>query len=323
MENLRGGSTLPVADDITALQELTRALDAIYDAGSTNEIRKDATVFLEEAKTSPNAASQGFMLASDRSRPPHIRYFGLVLQEYNIKYRWEELEEANVDSYKQMVIQLAEKIDDNEPPYLRNKIAQVWVDLAEKAWPDIWQDLDSRLLQLWQASFAHQMMALHILEMLSEDAFSKGEQGDGAHGGSLGKACTEIFTPAKPFAELFPGRDQRLDVRSGEEGWFVRIIDRLSRCCSNFEASTQTKQFTIQILCTLRSTMPWMLLKILAVTDCIEVLGRCLQTGDLEVQIVRPRPVEVQFVSMLSRLGYARSVACFTAQNTIHRRRHH
>lgn len=299
-----------MADGNSALHDLTQALNAIYDPRSTNDIRRDATVFLDTAKTHPQAAVRGFTLASDPSQPPQNRHFGLTLLEYIVKYRWDELDEKDAESYKEMIVELGYKISNNEPAYIRNKVAQLWVDLAERVWLDSWLDLDSHLIQLWQTSFAHQMMSLYILQLLSEDAFLKGEQGDGLHGGNLGKACTEIFTPAKVFAELFPSRDHGMNVRSGDEGWLVRLLDRLSWCCGNLGSDLEAKSCAVQVLVTIQSVMPWMLLKVVAVTDCNALLGRCLQTGDLEIQIVKSTHVPLTACAHLPA-GYSRRPAHF------------
>ena len=281
-----------VTENLESIEELKQAISAIYDPRSTNEVRKNATIYLDEAKTHPDAVPRGFTLASDLTQSPAIRHFGLSLLEYAIRYRWDDLNDASAESCRNMVIDLAQKIDNGERPFLRNKIAQLWVEIAKKVWPEQWHDLDSQLLQLWQSSFAHQMMALYMLEILSDDAFAKEEYGDGIKGGNIGKACTEIFMPSRVFLEYFPSRDQMPDIRSGEEGWFSRLVDRLSWCCSNILAGQEAKLCAVQVLNSMRSMASWIFLKAVSATGCMEALAKSLQSADVEIQTVRPNPAE-------------------------------
>ena len=276
----------PSATADQTLEGLKQAIDAIYNPQSDNDVRKNATLYLDRAKSHPNAPSTGFTLASNTSEPATVRHFGLALLEYTVRYRWHDLDHDAADSCRRMVIELAQKVDDNEKVFIRNKIAQLWVDIAKKIWPDEWHDLDSQLLQLWQATFAHQMMALHMLEMLSDDAFAKEEYADGSKGGNVGKACSEIFTPLQAYAALFPNRDQLPYIRAGEEGWFIRLLERLKWSCENLSAGEQPKAAALQILSTLRSTMSWIFLRVAATHSCVESLATCLQAPDTDIQTV-------------------------------------
>ena len=282
------GSIASKGDD--GLHELTEALNAIYNPHSTNETRKDATQYLERAKTQADAANRGFKLAADQSQPAHVRHFGLALVEYTMKYRWDELQVTDIDMFKDSIVVLAKQSSTTEPAFLRNKLAQLWVDLVQRIWPEGWVDFDYQLVSLWGADLSHQFIVLYVLEVLAEDAFSTQDKLQGFHETSIGKECTEIFTPAKTFSELFPSRDQTRDLRAGEEGWIARLVQRLSQCCSTGTMSsqgTQEKALIVQVLNTLRATMPWILTKVLSDTNFIEVFGRCLQTGDIDIQIVR------------------------------------
>ena len=275
-----------MAESDNVFADLIPAIHAIYDPRSSNETRKQATIFLEEAKVLPQAAARGFTLASDISQPPQTRHFGLGLIDYNVKYRWEELHEQDADAMKSMVIKLGQNIRDDEPTYMRNKVAQLWVDLAEKIWPESWIDLDASLLEFWQASFAHQMMVLNILQLLSESVFVRVDQGDGPSGNTLGKACAEIFAPSQALADLSRPRTD-LSVRAGEEGWLFRILERLTWSCSNIGSDPRAKIYTIQLLATIQSIVPCMRLEVFSLTKYNETLGACLQIGDVEIRIVR------------------------------------
>ena len=64
------------------LSQVVQALQAIYEASSTNDTRRQATDYLERAKHDANALTHGHTLALDRSQPPQLRHYGLTLLEY-------------------------------------------------------------------------------------------------------------------------------------------------------------------------------------------------------------------------------------------------
>ena len=312
MNGISSGASNATTGINYSLEELKQAISAIYDPRSDNDTRKSATIFLDEAKSLPNATTTGYRLALDASESPMIRHYGLSLLEYTIRYRWDDLERDEADSCRNMVIDLAQKMDDNTIAFLRNKTAQLWVDIAKKVWPDSWQDLDAQMLQLWQASFSHQMMALQMLEMLSDDAFATATEAysDGAKGGSLGKACSEIFIPAKTYSEIFPGRSQIADVRAGEEGWIYRLLERLTWCCQNIGPSQEPRSCAIQALNVLRSAMSWIPLKVVEVTGCVGNLATCLQAPDTQMQTVSVRCSSMLRLSNTARLPWT-LFSCF------------
>ncbi|KAL9080630.1 MAG: hypothetical protein Q9159_007562 [Coniocarpon cinnabarinum] len=275
MNGVNGGldNTATLEPD-AQLEKLKQAINAIYDPRSSNDVRRDATLFLDELKAQPRATSTGFALASSNAESAVIRHFGLSLLEHTIRYRWDALEHAEAESCRTMVVDLAQKMDDTEKTFLRNKVAQLWVDIAKKVWPEDWHGLDVQLLELFSASFAHQMMVLQMLEMLSDDAFAREDYGDGIKGGNVGKACSEIFIPAKTYSELFPNRDQLPEIRAGHEGWIIRLVDRLAWARANISDGSQPKACAIQILYTLRS----------AALDGLLVLLTRPQYGEADVQ---------------------------------------
>lgn len=59
------------------LSQVLEALQAIYAPNSSNDTRRQATEYLEQAKRHPEAPLQGYALANDRSQPAALRHYGL------------------------------------------------------------------------------------------------------------------------------------------------------------------------------------------------------------------------------------------------------
>lgn len=270
------------------VEQLIKALNLIYDARSSNEHRKDATIFLDEVKTRPSAPSNGFLLASDRSRPAIARHYGLSLLEFYIRYRWQDCSAQEFQAVRDWVLNLAQTVDKADPAFYRNKVAQLWAELAKRFWITQWQDMDTALVELWQRSYVHQEIVLQVLETLSDEAFSK-EEGLAAIRGSgdLGKACVEIFTPTDVWSELFPGRDSSLGLRCGDEGWLTRLNNLLQWCLEqNPESDPNIGNAAISAFAVLRSVMTWMVPRVVARSSCIDLCCQYLTKTNVLLRMV-------------------------------------
>src|SRR5437762_12489141 len=116
---------------------------------------------------------------------------------------------------------------------MRNKISQLWVDIAKKSWAADWIDMDEILFQLWNGSLVHKQLVLSILESLSDDIFNRDDTTVALREGQLSRSCVAIFTPASVLSEYFPTRKRDVEVRYGEDGWLVRIGRLLDWCVDN------------------------------------------------------------------------------------------
>lgn len=154
------------------LTQIQGAIHAIHDPKSTNAIRQAATKYLEEAKAAPNAPELGYSLALDPSQDAMLRHYGLQVLEYYIKYKWDgdEQEEQVLRNY---ALQLAQSMQAKDPPFVKNKVAQIWTEIAKRSWGVQWTDMDELLHKLWGSSYAGKVLVLSVLEGLSEEIFVK------------------------------------------------------------------------------------------------------------------------------------------------------
>lgn len=266
--------------------QIPHALEIIHNPRSSNALRQEASLYLEDIKSDNEAPYHGFALASEKSQPAIVRHYGLSLLEHAIRHRWIDYTPEQSALLRGWILNLAQSVADDEPLYLRNKIGQLWVEVAKRSWALEWLDMDQLLVQLWEGFAAQKELVLVVLETLSEDIFGHEDTAAGLRGTELNKACVEIFTPARVLNKHFPSREISINVRYGEEGWLSRMSDLLEWYTTKGEESERLQACVVATLSTLRSVMVWAIPRALAVTECVPRICACLASSNLAVQLV-------------------------------------
>ncbi|KAI3319947.1 ARM repeat-containing protein [Xylariaceae sp. AK1471] len=274
-------------DNLEVLPKIHSALDVVYNPFSSNDERKDAQSFLETLKDTSEAPTHGFHLASDKNQSPVVRHYALSLLEHAIKHKWANYTPPEAEALRNWVLQLSRGVAKGDPVYLRNKIAQLWVEVAKRSWGAEWMDMDSLLVQLWQIpdSAVHKEFVLAVLETLSDDIFNGDDMVVQVREKVLSKASVEIFTPAAVLLKAFPNREAGPEVRSGEEGWLARIVDLLRQCLSgDIQNSEDLRNCAIRAFAVLYTLMPWVIPKSVIMTGAVPVICEGLRASHIDVQ---------------------------------------
>lgn len=284
------GAAAESSNDI--IPRILGALEVIYSPRSTNQSRFEAQAFLEDVKQLKEGPSHGFTLASDRAQSPIVRHYGLSLLEYAIKHKWAEYSQEEAAYLRNWVLELSQHVSKENPLYIRNKIAQLWVEVAKRSWAGEWMDMDAMLVQLWQIPGlgVHKELVLSILEMLSDEIFSGDDTVVAIREHVLSKAAVEIFTSAAVLVEAFPNRQPGPDVRFGPEGWLQRATALLSECLSsNIQGDDDVRSCATRSLALLYSLMAWAIPKSVIASRCVPTLCDGLMASHVSVQKV-PHP---------------------------------
>lgn len=272
--------------DIALLPRIHEALKIVHDPYSNNESRRQASQFLEELKADQAAPYHGFRLAADRSHQAEVRHYALSLLEHAIKHKWAVYTEDQATALRQWVMQLAETLSPEDPLFLRNKIVQLWTELAKRCWGEQWLDMDELLVQRWlRGPLVDKEFVFFVLETLSEEIFNGEDTTAALREGTLSKACVEIFTPALVLAEAFPNRQKSLGVRYGEEGWLVRLGELFARCLENGLCNEESRTCAVRILAVYKSVMPWAIPTAISAASCVEYMGSGLAASTVAVQM--------------------------------------
>ncbi|KAI2469156.1 ARM repeat-containing protein [Annulohypoxylon bovei var. microspora] len=285
--NMGTGGVGNDSESMTVLPKIHKALEVIHSPYSSNDDRKDAQLFLEEVKNDEKASFYGFHLALDKTQSPVVRHYALSLLEHAIKHKWAYYNEEEAAALRNCVLELSQGVSRDDPIYLRNKIALLWVEVAKRSWAGEWMDMDAMLVQLWQVpdSAVHKELVLGILEMLSDDIFNGDDTVVAVREGILSKASVEIFTPTAVLVDTFPNRQVGPDVRCGNEGWLARITDLLSHCLSgDLQHNTELRSCAVRALAVLYSLLPWVVPNAVTATGCVLVMCEGLSASHIEVQ---------------------------------------
>ena len=264
---------------------ILQALELIHNPSSDNETRREATEFLDQQKNADGAYRSGFYLAADRGRAAIVRHFGLSLIEHTIRLKWHDLTDDQTAQLRDWTLQLAQSIIQGDPPYIRNKIAQLWVELAKKCWAIDWLDMDQALLNLWGKDLTSKELVLTILENLSEDTFTREDPAAALRGHELNSALVEIFTPTSEFGGGLVLGKASLQLRANDEGWLARIVHFVQECISNASA-IQARICLTKALLTLRSAFVWMMLSAVVSTDALLAICSSFSVEDTDVLMV-------------------------------------
>ena len=273
------------ADPSQSSGAILHALELIYSPNSDNDTRREATEFLNRQKDADGAYRPGFYLAADHGRTPIARHFGLSLIEHTIRLKWHDLMDDQTDHVRGLTLELAQNITEADPPYIRNKVAQLWVELAKKSWAVDWLDMDQALLTLWDKDLTTKELALTILENLSEDTFAREDSAAALRGQELNTALVEIFTPAAQFAGGLMVGKASVQLRANGEGWLARIIHFIQECISN-ASTAQARACLTKALATLRSVFSWMMLSAVVSTYALPAVCASFAVEDNDVLMV-------------------------------------
>jgi exportin-5 len=272
------GDALP--DDIP---QIVQALEAVHSPRSTNEVRHEAFVFLEQVKHSPHALSHGFSLASDPTRDTILRHFGLTLITYYLKYVYTGGAE---DLLREYVLRLTDSLRESDPPFLRNTVAQIWTEVVKRIWGPSWRDMDEQLVKLWNASSAvYHEFVLAVLETLSEDIFNIEDTVAGLRA-DLGSAFARICITDNLIEQHNQRPDEYTSLRSGKEGWLQRTCSYLKLCLDRLaNQDAQAHAAALKAFSTLQSLCVWIPPKSLVSTSCVEGFCYALTVDDSQVRI--------------------------------------
>ena len=275
-------------EDHKALQhaQISRALDAVHDPRSSNELRHEASKYLEQIRSEEDAPHQGFILASPKGQPPIVQHYGLSLIDYAIRHSWANYTREQSEALRRWVLELAQECSEQDPPYISNKIAELWVETAKRSWAVEWMDMDALLVRLWNGQLAQKTLVLNILETLSDDIFTAEDSVAALRGTDLNRACIEIFIPVSVLSEQFPTREALINIRHGSDGWLFRMSEALDECTSQVRLDNTRRSLALRILSTFTSTIGWVIPKALVSTSAVHRICACLAVSDMPIQLV-------------------------------------
>ena len=285
----------PPTSPTNSLSTIIAALNATLDPRIPNPTRQQALHHLEHLKSLPDAPHTGFALADDWAQSPAVRYYGLQLLEHAVRFRWGEYSAEQTAQLRTWVKCLAGSLREADAGFVRNKVAQVWVEVGKRCWGGSgeegeWVEMDGLLLSLWEKDVGEKGMVekvfvLGVLEQLSEDVVNSEDAVAGLRLDVLGAALNEVVVPRGLYAEFDATRaGERQLVRSGEEGWLARVCSFFMECVKQV-GDRPLSGCAVKALHVLRSISAWVNLKAAVEVDCVDCLFLPFHTQDVPLQI--------------------------------------
>lgn len=266
--------------------QILHALEVVHDPRSSNELRHNASRYLEKVRSEEEAPYHGFALALAKDQPAIVRHYGLSLLEYAVQHRWSDYTTEQSNILRDWIITLSQNVTDGDASYITNKVAQLWVEIAKRSWGLDWTDMDELLVRLWTGSFAQKSLVLNILETLSDEVFGTDDTTAALRGNELNSACVEIFTPVDVLTEHFPKRETTVNTRHGSEGWLSRLADMLVWCTKDGVLDANQQVCAVKTLVCFKSIISWVILRALVTTHSVHRICACLAVSYIPVQLV-------------------------------------
>jgi exportin-5 len=262
------------------------ALQAIHNPSTHNEYRRIASDYLEGLKARNEAALQGgFALSTDPSQPPLVQHFGLSLLSHVIRHGAQDLSDQQAIQLRNCVVDLGRSVRAEYLAFIRNKVAELWIELAKRSWALDWFDLDEQLVRLWSQDLVHKDFVLTILESLSEDIFVREDSIAVLRGRDLNSALVEIFTPSSSFSGGIKIGGVTHNLRFGDEGWLTRITKLINESVNNQNIDGQLRQVVLKALATLRSCFIWVMTPAISQSNALEATCNFLTSSDTDLII--------------------------------------
>ena len=273
-------------DDDFSGDRILEALRLIYAADGSNDTRRTASEYLERLKDNhENALRWGFLLSTDISQAAQAQHYGLSLISHVIRHQTHHLFEEQSTQLRAGVLDLARSLTADQPAFIRNKVAELWIELAKQSWALDWFDMDTHLVQLWSRELVHKNLVLTILESLSEDVFAREDSIAVLRGNDLNSSLVEIFTPRADYLGGLVVAGRRYHMRYGEEGWLTRIAVFINEAPKDISLNAQLKDVFLKALATLRSVFVWAMIPAIHRSKAYYATTRFLHSRDPDAVI--------------------------------------
>ncbi|CCH58132.1 hypothetical protein TBLA_0A03320 [Henningerozyma blattae CBS 6284] len=307
--------------DSTGADQIIGALELIYDPSSNNNQRLEAQKFLEEIKLHEESPFWGYNISLNNPNNFILKHFGLSLLADSIKKNWNNYDQLKKITIRKWVIELNYSITNNDPRYIKEKLAFLWVEITKRTWGealkkgvpddqeliDSWVDMDANLNELWNINEASRELALIIFRILFEDVFLLEDLIVLKRMTVIQPLCVMIISPMDIFATKYKFTDKWTLFKSNNDGWFQLWISELNNALIQ-----NNSEYVIRLLETLKTCLNWPLSEILIKNDTLQTLLQCCASNipkaqsmaldSIHILLTRPYNNEEHYQSIVDKV---------------------
>lgn len=251
------------------VNKIIASLQTIYNPQTENSERHKAEAFLETIKAIPESPFWGYQLALPDNKYDYVvRHYGLNLLLGAIRKSYFDWDMEKKLAVRYWVVELASKVTDSDPHYMKEKIAFLWVEIAKRCWGqclvrleegndtengvksgsateaksyddkerlESWTAMDSNLVEMWQHGEATKELTLTIFRTLFEDVYLLEDPIVSERSSVLSSLCPEVVTSEAILLQKYePSEPLRMFAASGE-GWLSRWSSEMDTCIKGLE----------------------------------------------------------------------------------------
>lgn len=265
--------------DSVGASQIVAALEVIYSMTSSNDQRRQAQEFLEKIKLEEQSPYWGYQLAlPDNNNEFVVRHFGLNLLQSAIHNDLESYDSTKRLAIRHWIVECANKVTPQDPHYIKEKIAHLWVSVAKRCWGthllrtsptpnsintkdklteaaldniqltedeklDSWISMDKDLLNLWTLNEVTRELALVIFRTLFEDIYLLDDPIAASRQMILTSLGAEIVTSEAILNLKFVPTESVRQFRAENQGWLLRWAEFFEECLGilyNNQSSPET-----------------------------------------------------------------------------------
>lgn len=307
--------------DSSGVSQIINALGVVYDSKSNNFQRREAQDFLEKIKSNDESPFWGYQLAlPENNRKNYIvRHFGLSLLQNSIKNNFHLFDTTKTLAIRNWVVELANKTDAEDPHYIKEKLAFLWVSIAKRIWGcylvktssksntvsldkddtngakkalvteqeanDGWVSMDADLWKLWLNNFSCRELSLVIVRTLFEDIYLLDDPIASKRTIILNQLSVLIVTPDTILDSIYESNPNVSLCKSAPTGWFTAWSQFLIEILSSNEVNSETCQiFVPKILSTFKTCLHWVQPSVLRNENIMQTLINILNVADVKLK---------------------------------------
>lgn len=279
--------------DSTGVTQIISALEVIYLPTSTNEARLKSQQFLDNVKLQTESPFWGYQLVLNNPTNFIVKHFGLGLLSNAIKQNWSKYDSSKRITLRKYVMELNYRVMIDDPRYIKEKLAYLWVDIAKRSWGEAlkggnptqdlleesWYEMDSNLNELWGINEASRELTLIIFRILFEDVFLLDDLIVLKRMTIIQPLCVMLVCPMDIFATKYKFTEKWTLFKSNTDGWFQLWITEL-----NNALVAKNSNYIIRLLETLKTCLNWPLSDVIIKNDVLSTLLQCFLSGISKAQ---------------------------------------
>lgn len=314
--------------DSEGVSQILKALEIVYEPQSSNQERRDAQAFLEDVKLKEESPYWGYQLALPENYAKNyiVRHFGLSLLQHAILKKFHTLDSPKVTAVREWIVDLANKIEEDDSHFLKEKLAFLWASLAKRIWgsflvksreeteadsgqetisekdyADGWASMDADLWKLWNGSKQSRELSLIILRTLFEDIYLLDDPLAAKRTNVLNQLSVSIVTPSQVLETIYEPNVSLNTCKSSTQGWFVAWSDFLLEILNENAASSSIVQtFVPKILTTFKTCLHWIQPSVLKAQNIMTTLINILTVPDIKLKTLSVDCLHILFTRSYS-----------------------